>query len=170
MAGQIQSAESNDLFEVVTTAIIVKGDKYLILQRSPDKRRFPSRWTVPGGKLEISDFNSEPKDTEDYWYNVLEKTLAREVQEECGLVVKNVRYVTSLATVHEDGAPSLVVSCLVDYESGDVELQVGETVGSAWVNLQEAKRYDLIDGIYDELVMADDVRRGKPIEWQRFKK
>ena len=161
--------EQNDLFEVVTTAIIVKDDKYLILQRSPDKKRFPSRWTVPGGKLEVKDFIDQPKDTEDYWYNVLEKTLPREVAEESGLSIANVRYVTSLATIHVDGAPSLVISCLADFASGKVRLQPGETVDSAWVNLTEAKTYDLIDGIYDELVMADYVRRGQPIEWQRFK-
>src|SRR5688572_18183897 len=116
-------AENNDLFEVVTTAIIAKDGKYLILQRSPDKKRFPGRWTVPGGKLEVSDFTGEPKDTEDYWYNVLERTLAREVQEEAGLEISNVKYVTSLATVHADGAPSLVISCLADYVKGEVKLQ-----------------------------------------------
>ena len=167
--GKPPTPEENDLFEVVTTAIIVKGDKYLILQRSPDKKRFPNRWTVPGGKLEVDDFINEPKDTEDYWYNVLEKTLPREVAEESGLKISNVRYVTSLARVHEDGAPSLVISCLADYAGGKVKLQPGETVDSAWANLSEAKQYDLIDGIYDELVMADYVRRGQPIEWQRFK-
>ncbi|MBI3983795.1 NUDIX domain-containing protein [Candidatus Microgenomates bacterium] len=158
------------LHEVVITAIIAKGDKFLILKRSPTKKRFPNRWTVPGGKLETADYVNEPKDTAEYWYNVLEKTLAREVAEEVGLKIKNVRYVTSLATVHEDGAPSLVISCLADYDSGEVKLQPEECVESAWADLEEAKGYDLIDGIYDELVMADYIRRGQPIQWQRFKK
>src|SRR5260221_617128 len=119
-------ADNNSLYEVVITAIIQKNDKFLILQRSANKRRFPNRWTVPGGHLELTDFINEPKDTAEYWYNVLEKALAREVKEEVGLKIKNVRYVTSLATVHEDGAPSLVISCLADQASGEVKLQAEE--------------------------------------------
>jgi NADH pyrophosphatase NudC (nudix superfamily) len=154
-------------FEVVITAIIQKDGKFLILQRSASKRRFPGRWTVPGGHLETSDYTNEPKDTAEYWYNVLEKALAREVAEEAGLKIKNVRYVTSLATVHADGAPSLVISCLADYASGQIRLQPEECQAHAWVDLKEAKSYDLIDGIYDELAMADSVAKGKPIGWHR---
>jgi NADH pyrophosphatase NudC (nudix superfamily) len=154
-------------FEVVITAIIQKDGKFLILQRSASKRRFPGRWTVPGGHLETSDYMNEPKDTAEYWYNVLEKALAREVAEEAGLKIKNVRYVTSLATVHADGAPSLVISCLADYASGKIRLQPEECQAHAWVDLKEAKSYDLIDGIYDELAMADSVAKGKPIGWHR---
>jgi 8-oxo-dGTP diphosphatase len=154
-------------FEVVITAIIQKDGKFLILQRSASKRRFPGRWTVPGGHLETSDYMNEPKDTAEYWYNVLEKALAREVAEEAGLKIKNVRYVTSLATVHADGAPSLVISCLADYAGGEVRLRPEECQAHAWVDLKEAKSYDLIDGIYDELAMADSVAKGKPIGWHR---
>ena len=38
----------------------------------------------------------------------------------------------------------------------------------AWVDIEEAKSYKLIDGIYDEIVMADKQRRGVKSEWQRF--
>lgn len=160
-------ADKYSLYEVVITAIVQKDGKFLILQRAAGKRRFPNRWTVPGGHLEKDDFINQPKDTAEYWYNVLEKALAREVSEEVGLKIKNVRYVTSLATVHEDGAPSLVISCLAEYDSGEVKLQPEECQDHAWVDLKEAKNYDLIDGIYDELAMADDVARGKPIDWHR---
>lgn len=161
---------SQSLYEVVITAIIQKDGKFLILQRSAEKRRFPNRWTVPGGHLETSDYINEPKDTAEYWYNVLEKALAREVSEEVGLKIKNVRYVTSLATIHADGAPSLVISCLADFDRGEVKLQPEECQDSAWVNLNEAKKYDLIDGIYDELAMAEQVAQGKPIDWHRSEK
>ncbi|KKT20682.1 MAG: hypothetical protein UW05_C0033G0007 [Candidatus Giovannonibacteria bacterium GW2011_GWC2_43_8] len=94
------------LHEVVITAIVVKDGKYLVTKRSPNKKRWPNLWTVPGGRLEISDYANFPKDTGDYWYNVLE----------------------------------------------------------------EAKNYKLIDGIYDELAMAENRRRGKKTEWQRVEK
>lgn len=153
---------------MVITAIIVKDGKYLITRRSANKKRFPAMWTVPGGKLETDDYINLEKETEHYWYNVLEKVLKREVMEEVGLEIKNIEYVTSLATVHADGAPSLVISCMADYDSGDVKLQEGETDKYEWVSLKEAKDYGLIDGIYDELVMADNQRKGTKSEWKRF--
>ena len=125
-------------------------------------------WTVPGGKLEIEDYINLPKDTEFYWYNVLEKVLKREAKEEVGINIKNIEYVTSLATVHKDGNPSLVISCMAEYDSGKVTLQKDEADKFAWVNLIEAKDYDLIDGIYDELVMTENKLKGKRTEWKRF--
>ncbi len=155
------------LHEVVITAIVVKDGKYLITRRSPLKKRFGGMWTVPGGKLETGDYVNLPKDTQDYWYNVLEQVLRREVKEEVGLAIKNIEYVTSLATIHADGAPSLVISCMADWESGEVALQESETDKSAWVSLEEAKNHNLIGGIYEELQMADARRRGEKTEWKR---
>jgi 8-oxo-dGTP pyrophosphatase MutT (NUDIX family) len=159
--------ENKYLHEVAITAIIIKDGKYLITRRTPNKKRFPGMYTVPGGKLETDDYINLPKDTADYWYNVLEKVLRREVQEEVGLSIKNITYVTSLATVHGDGNPSLVISCLADYENGEVILKPDETDEFKWVTLEEAKTYNLIDGIYDELVMAEAQRKGTKTEWQR---
>lgn len=162
------AADNQYLHEVAVTAIIIKDGKYLITKRSPNKKRFPGMWTVPGGKLETRDYLHLPKDTEYYWYNVLEKVLRREVKEEVGIEINNIEYLTSLATVHADGGPSLVISCAADYMSGDVKLKEDESDQYAWVNLEEAKKYRLLDGIYDELVMAEDRRRGEKSEWRRF--
>jgi 8-oxo-dGTP diphosphatase len=160
--------ESQYLHEVAVTAIIIKDKKFLIIKRSPNKKRFPNMWTVPGGKLETKDYISLPKETKDYWYNVLEKVLRREVKEEVGLEIENIEYVTSLATIHADGAPSLVISCMADYVSGDVQLQLEETDDFAWVSVDQSKKYNLLDGIYDELVMAEKKLKGEKSEWKRF--
>lgn len=155
------------LHEVAITAIVKKDGKYLIIRRSLNKKRFPGMWTIPGGKLEVGDYSSLPKDTKEYWYNVLEKALRREVKEEVGIAIDNIGYLTSLATVHSDGNPSLVISCLADFQNGEVKLQPEETDQFAWVSLNESKGYDLIDGIYDELVMAEAKEQGKKVEWKR---
>ncbi|MGB3988244.1 MAG: NUDIX domain-containing protein [Minisyncoccales bacterium] len=156
--------ENQYLHEVAVTAIIIKDRKYLITRRSPNKKRFPGMWTVPGGKVETSDYLKLPKDTEFYWYNVLEKTLKREVKEEVGIEIDNIEYVTSLATVHLDGNPSLVISCMADYLSGEVELEEEESDRFAWVNLKEAKEYQLLDGIFDEIMMVENKRNGLKVQ------
>lgn len=154
------------LHEVVITAIVYKDDRYLIIRRAPSKKRFPGMWTVPGGKLETSDYTSRPKETKEYWYNVLEHTLRREVREEAGIEIADIEYVTSLATIHADGNPSIVVSCMAAYASGEVVLQPEECDEHAWVTLEEAKHYDLISGMYEELLIASQRRQGLKGEWR----
>jgi 8-oxo-dGTP diphosphatase len=159
--------ENKILHEVVITAIIMKEGKFLITRRAASKKRFPGMWTVPGGKLETNDYTSLPKQTKDYWYNVLEQALRREVREEVGIEIDTIEYLTSLARVHEDGNPSIVISCTANFVSGDVRLDGAESDDFAWVSLEESKKYQLIDGIYDELVMIDKKLRGEKVEWQR---
>ncbi|MFH1971225.1 MAG: NUDIX domain-containing protein [Patescibacteria group bacterium] len=157
------------LHEIAITAIIVKNGKFLLTQRSKSKKRFPGKWTVPGGKLEVKDYINLPKDTEYYWYNVLEKVLRREVKEEVGIKINNIEYLTSLATVHSNGNPSLVISCTAKYVSGKVKLQNEETDNFTWATLKEASKLDLLDGIYDELIMVEKKLKGKKTEWKRNK-
>ncbi|MBI3442897.1 MAG: NUDIX domain-containing protein [Candidatus Sungbacteria bacterium] len=158
--------EKQYLHEVVITAIVYQGDRYLIMRRSPSTKRFPGMWTVPGGKLETEDYTSRPRETPEYWYNVLEHTLRREVREEVGIEITDIEYVTSLATIHADGNPSLVISCMAAYASCQVTLQPEECDEHAWVTLEEAKQYRLIDGIYDELLIASQRRKGLKGEWK----
>ena len=167
--------EEKKLFKVVITAIVVKDGRYfddaqyryLVLQRSPDEKKFPSRWTVPGGKLTTEDYTHLKKDTPDYWYNVLERTLRREVKEEAGIEITNIRYVTSLADAREGDDPSLVISCLAQYASGDVRLDKS-MVRHRWVTLEEAKSIDLIEGIFEEIQIAEQVLNGGSArEWSK---
>lgn len=158
---------SQFLHEVAITAIVVKDGKYLITRRVLTKKRFPGKWTVPGGRLETSDYVNLPKDTDECWYNVLERVVRREVREEVGLEIKNIEYVTSLATMDKDGTPILIISCMADWASGEVVLQESETDKYVWVSLEEAKSYDLIGGIDEELQMADARQRGEKAEWKK---
>ena len=38
----------------------------------------------------------------------------------------------------------------------------------AWVTLEEARQHQLIDGIYDELLIASQRRNGLKGEWKRM--
>lgn len=152
---------------VVVTCIIVKNRKFLIVKRSASEKNFPNKWTVPGGKLEVKDYIHRKKDTSQHWYNVIENLIRREVEEEVGLKIKNLRYLTSLTFINSDGIPTLVISMFADYGGGKVRLSK-ELSDYAWVSLEEAKEYNLIEGIYEELEMVDKILKGeKVVEWSK---
>ncbi len=138
---------------ITVTGIVIKDGKYLITKRAAHKKAFPNMWTVPGGNLEIGDYINEPKDTSQHWYNVLERVLKREIKEEVGLEIKNIGYLTSI-TFMKGEEPMLIISFFAEHSGGDVKLN-DESSNYAWVSLDEAKNYPLIEGIYEEIVMLD---------------
>lgn len=137
---------------VAVTAIVHKDGKFLITKRSPNEKAFPGKWTVPGGKLVLTQYQHLPKtsDTHPQWYNVIEFVLRKEIQEEVGLEVEKPQYLTDLVFVRPDGYPVATLSYWANYKSGEVKLN-HEMTDHAWVTVEEAKQYDLIDGIWDEI-------------------
>lgn len=103
----------NKAHYVVATAIIIKNGKYLIAKRSSKEKVNPGQWTVPGGKLEVNDYLKRQKDTSMHWYNVFENLIKREVMEEVGIEIKNLKYLTSLSFIRPDGIPTVVASFLL---------------------------------------------------------
>jgi len=152
---------------LVVTGIIIKDGKFLITKRASTEKAFPNKWTVPGGKLELDDYIKRPKDTSSHWYNVFENLLKREVMEEVGLKMKNIRYLTSLSYIRSDNIPTIIISLFADHHEGEVKLS-SELTEYAWVTLEEAKNYDLIEGIYEELEMLDRHLKGGEIgTWKK---
>src|SRR3989344_8825553 len=93
-----------ELHRIAVTGIIWKKEadgtrRYLITKRSPTKKAWPNKWTVPGGGMETDDYihseatyaNSESPQ----WYNAVEKTLRREILEEAGVEVSDIGYLLS---------------------------------------------------------------------------
>jgi 8-oxo-dGTP diphosphatase len=157
--------EDEKLQYVVVTGIVVKEGKYLICKRSEKEAAFPGLWTVPGGKLKKSDYINSPKNTGDSWYNVLEKLLEREVREEVGLKIKNIRYLLSLVYVRSDNIPTLIISLYCDYDSGKVKLSE-ELTEYAWITTKELDKYQFVPGLREEIELVDKViKGGKRILW-----
>jgi 8-oxo-dGTP pyrophosphatase MutT (NUDIX family) len=148
---------------VSITGIIRKDGKYLICKRSPNEKAFPNMWCVPGGKIEQKDFINTPKDTKDHWLDIFEKTLKKEILEETNLKIKNIGYVSSLVFIRPNGFSTIIVSLYADYDSGNIQLSNEELVDYSWVGLEEAKEYDLIENIYEQISAVDDKYRNKKI-------
>jgi len=141
---------------IAVTGIIRNSDgKYLICKRSSQEKVFPNKWCVPGGKVQKSDFVNIQKDTQDHWFDIFEKTLQKEILEETGLTIKNIGYVSNLALIRPNGFSTLIVSLHAQHDQGEVKLNQDELVEHAWVNLDEAKNYDLIENIYEQIEKVD---------------
>lgn len=152
--------QNKELHRITSTAIIFRKDKYLITRRSLDKKVFPGKWTVPGGGLETDDYINLPKTTKDHWYFAIEKSLRREIKEEVNLEVGKVKYLLDIAFIRPDGIPAIILSFYCPYKSGRIKLD-DDNIDFAWVTFKEAKKYDLVEGLLEEIEMVDKILKGK---------
>ena len=159
--------DKNQAHYVTATVILVRDKKFLITKRANYEKAFPGKWTVPGGKLEVLDYALRKKDTSSHWYNVLEDLAKKEVREEVGLEMKNINYVTSLVYIRSDNIPSLIISLWAEPVGENIKL-CNALTEYKWVSLEEAKNYDLIEGIYEELEILDKkLQTGEMGEWEK---
>ena len=145
-----------ELHRIATTVIIFKKEKskftYLITKRALHKKMMPGKWTVPGGGLDIDDYiHVKPKTkSAPQWYGALTNATLREVKEEVSVKIGKQELLTDLTFIRPDGVPVIVFSYYAPYLSGKVKLDE-DSVDFKWVTLEEAKNYDLIEGIWDEI-------------------
>ena len=149
---------------VTATAIVAKKDadgtaRFLIAKRAAHEKAFPNKWTVPGGKLVRHEYEHLPKrpyqvgmkeSEAPQWYNMMEWVVRKEVMEEANVEVKNVQYLTDLVFIRPDGYPVVTLSFWCDYVSGDAK-PGKDLTEVAWVTAAEAKTYDMIEGIPEEI-------------------
>ncbi|KPJ55642.1 hypothetical protein AMJ49_06695 [Parcubacteria bacterium DG_74_2] len=151
--------QNRELHRITSTAIIYKDGKYLITRRALDKKAFPGKWAVPGGGLEVDDYINLPKTTSDIWYFAIEKSLRREIKEEVNLEVGKLKYLVDMAFILPSGIPVIILSFYCDYKSGEVKLNE-ENIDYKWVSYEEAKNYDLVEGLLEEIEMVDKILKG----------
>lgn len=153
----MEEARDPRLHFVVATAIVVKDGKFLIVKRSEREKAFPNKWSVPGGKLVLHEYSRLPKSADfPQWYNVVDWVLRKEVREEVGLEIETPQYLCDLVFVRPDGYPVVTLSYWAAHKSGEVRLDPSHS-DFAWVTLEEARRYELIDGIIDEFAQVDAI-------------
>ncbi len=154
---------------VVATCIVAKKEygaaKFLIAKRAPTEKAFPNKWTVPGGKLVRTEYENLPKrpyvegqkeSSAPQWYNLVEWVVKKETMEEVNVEIEKPEYLTDLAFIRPDGYPVVTLSYWALYKSG--EAKPGKDLTEvAWVTAEEAKNYDLIEGIAEEIEEVDKV-------------
>ena len=149
-----------ELHRVASTCIIHKDGKFLLLQRSFKKKAFPGKWTVPGGGLTVDDYINLPTSGAGQWYGAIINSLRREIKEETNLDVGKLNFLVDIAFIRPDDIPVVILSYFADYKSGEVKLDE-DNVKYTWATYEEAKNYDLIEGLLDEIKMIDDLKTQK---------
>lgn len=157
---------------VTATAIVARKDadgmvRFLIAKRAAHEKAFPNKWTVPGGKLVRSEYENLPKKPyrpdmppadQPQWYGMMEWVVRKEVMEEVNVEVKDVKYLTDLVFIRPDGYPVVTMSFYCDYVSGGAK-PGKDLTEVAWVTATEAKAYDMIDGIPEEIEDVEKIMK-----------
>lgn len=155
--------KDKELHRIVTTTLVYKSDfTYLITKRAMHKKVKPGKWTIPGGGLSTDDYiNSAPTTVADIsWYHVLETVNRREIHEETNLEIGKPEFFCDMTIVQPNGTPVLILSYFAPYISGEVVLDVDATE-YAWVTAEQAKQYDLITGVWDEINDIDLILKSR---------
>ena len=111
-------------------AVVVHAGRALLVRRGKEPLR--GRWVVPGGTVELGE--------------TLEDAVAREVQEETGLVVRPLEVMEVFDAIERDGAGVRFHYVVVDYRCAFVsgDLQPGsDAEDAAWVAEADLPSYDL---------------------------
>jgi len=157
----LDNAKKDKLFYFVANVLVYreKDARCLILKRDSREKVHPGRWGTPGGKLEWNDFdlanptrlNGDVIDFE----NAIEDLLRREAKEEAGIELGDeFVYINSNMFIRPDETPVVLVKLGAQYKSGDVVLEKDAFTDHAWVNAEEVKNYECIDGICDEVAQT----------------
>jgi 8-oxo-dGTP pyrophosphatase MutT (NUDIX family) len=160
----LDNAKTDKLFYFVANVLPYRKEdgRCLILKRDMREKVHPGKYGVPGGKLEWKELdisnptrmNGEVYDFE----NAVEKLLVREAMEEAGIEIgEKLHYINSVAFVRPDGIPVVLVKFAAEYAGGEVKPEEGGFTDYAWVNEEEVKEYDCIDGVCEEVRRAVEI-------------
>jgi len=119
---------AEDKFWVGVHGVIVRSGKLLVLKRAPTMTYKPGAWDLPGGHLATGE--------------LFEECLAREIEEETGLVIATPR----LLGIHNSIGPYLqaIFACEIASDAHDIRLRPHEHVDARWAAPSELAQLELI--------------------------
>jgi len=141
----MSNISSQILHSIIVNAVIEKDGKILISQRSFEEKHEPGKWTIPGGKVEV---------TKGDVFHILEKTLAQEVEEEVGIKISaNVELLTNNTFIRSDGTHVVALMFLCHYESGEAK-PLEDTLDVRWIAENELSNYDFSPNVQGYIKLA----------------
>jgi 8-oxo-dGTP pyrophosphatase MutT (NUDIX family) len=117
---------------VLVQAVVFKGNKALIAQRSLEELQSPGLWALPGGKVESHGDEVD----------VIEQTLSDEFLEEVGIrLKKEMSYLKSGSFVRSDGASVVKLCFCAEWKSGEAQ-PLEDSIAVAWIDEDELDSFD----------------------------
>ncbi|WP_299515375.1 NUDIX hydrolase [uncultured Rummeliibacillus sp.] len=116
------------MFIVNVEGAIYKNEKWLLIRRSEKEEHAGGLLSLVGGKVEKEGTSTD----------ILEKTLKREITEEVGIEVSNLRYVNSSSFVTDSGLNVVDIVFLCNHESGEPFAKSPDEVDDViWMTTQQ---------------------------------
>ena len=111
--------------------VVFNGDKVLLIKRNKPPKSF--MWSIPGGAQDLGE--------------KLKDTAAREVKEEAGIQIKNIKLIDAVDYIEKNDNDEIKYHySLIDYvgEYGDGELQAADdAIDAKWVDFNALEEYKL---------------------------
>lgn len=134
------------LHSILVNAVIFKGDKVLVSQRSFEEKHMPGAWTIPGGKVDL---------TEGDVFDVLEHNVQKEVREETGIEIEEeMRMITNNTFIRGSNNQHVVVivfKCM--YKSGEPQA-LDDTIDCKWVSKKEVEEMEFPPNVKEYILKA----------------
>ena len=126
----------------VSTIIFNRQGQVLLGKRSMDEDVYPGLWGIPGGKIDVTEFEN----------GIVEHNLYREVKEEMGITIKIVDYLSS-NSLEAEGQAKLYLIFISEYISGTPQA-LEDTVEVRWFDPKELTPAMLTPKTYHNIIDA----------------
>lgn len=135
----VEEAKKDGVQKITTGAIVMDGNKILIVKRADDDF-MGGLFELPGGGVDEGE--------------ALDAALIREVREELGLVVKRIiRFVDSFEYKSSSGKRTRQFSFVVEVENTDVTLSPEHTEFS-WIKKEDIDKYNITESTKNTILNA----------------
>ncbi len=134
------------MYSILVNGVVFKDNKVLISQRSLEEKHMPGRWTIPGGRVEETGIDV---------FDVLQKTLVREVKEETGVdIEEHMELVTNNTfTRPSDGQNVIAIIFKCHYKSGEPQ-PLEDTIDCRWGSREEVEKMDFPPNVQGYILKA----------------
>lgn len=131
--------------QVVVIGLVRHNGKYLLTKRKEFKSKYHGLWQLPGGGLEFGE--------------KVEECLHRELREELGIEVTNVKYIPVIYEDIRDGWHGVFFNFLCKPQDPSAEIVLDdEATEYGWFTLEEAKQLQCLPGTTMVLEEAERIQ------------
>ena len=124
--------------QIGVKAIIEKDNKILLLKRSEKYEHLTDEWDIPGGRI---NFGEEP-----------EEGLKREIEEETGLALEEIKEILDVSTVFKNEEKQIVrITYRCTVKEGKENIS-NEHTEIQWVKKEKVNNLDYNDKIFKKII------------------